>query len=249
MAPNAVTARLLQAQLTSSDMSMSIVTDTNSTVSGIPGPGRTLGVLLSGGGRRVESAFNKTVERLGFSPNAIMQRILAVLRVLHVYKCEGPEYTTPRRAALEFSALIEEASILSSDPCLRCGCFYFQKIPNVDLDRRITSQLERLLEFLQHKVISTRYLAAHYLHALVIMDTSVCNALLKRGAVSALEAVLTQVVTNKWADEEWFTLEVPVRQTLQALQTSEPWFSLVRSKQMNQPRVDLAVLIRLSRYV
>jgi hypothetical protein len=208
-----------------------------------------LGVLLSGGGRRVESAFNKTVERLGFSPNAIMQRILAALRVSHAYKCEGPEYTTPPRATLEFSALIEEASILSSELCPRCSCFYFQKIPNVDFDRRTTSQLVKLLEFLQHKVISTRCLAAHYLHALVIMDTSVCNALLTRGAVSALEAVLIQVATNKWADEEWFTLEVPVRQTLQVLQKCEPWVPLHRSKQIHHPHVDLPALIKLSRYV
>jgi hypothetical protein len=247
MAPNAATARL-HAHLASSDMSMSIVTDTNSTVSGIHGAGRILGVLLSGGGRRVEHAINRTVERLGYSPSAIMQRILALLRVLHAYKCEGPKYTKPPRAALEFSALIEEAAILSSEICPTCSCFYFQKIPNIDFDRRIMSQLEKLLNFLQHKVISTRCLAAHYLYALVIMDTSVCHALLKGGAVSALEAVLTEVATNKWADEAWFTLEVPVRQTLQALQTSAPWFSLVPS-QMDQPRINLPALIRLSRYV
>jgi hypothetical protein len=230
-------------------MSMSIVTDTNSTVSGIPGPGRTLGILLSGGGRRVESAINRTVERLGYSPNAIMQRILALLRVWHVYNCQGPQFAKPSWVAPEFSVLIEEAAILSSELCSTCRCFYFQKIPNVDLDLRITSQLKKLLEFLQHKVISTRCLAAHYLYALVIMDTSICDALLKAEAVQALEAVLNQVATNKWADEEWFTLEAPVRQTLQALQAAAPWFPSVPSSQRDQPHVYFPALVRLSRCV
>ena len=62
----------------------SFMTNTDSTMSGIPGPGRTLGRMLSAGGRRIEPALNRVAELLGYGPGAVVRRLLPLIQEEHV---------------------------------------------------------------------------------------------------------------------------------------------------------------------
>ena len=57
--------------------SISLLSRTDSTVSNIPGAGRTFGSLLTSAGRRIEPVFSRAAERLGFGPTPLVRRILA----------------------------------------------------------------------------------------------------------------------------------------------------------------------------
>jgi hypothetical protein len=60
-------------------------TDTNSTRSGIIGPGRMLGTFLSSAGRRVERLIDNFAEqRLALGPNMAALRLTATLYDIHV---------------------------------------------------------------------------------------------------------------------------------------------------------------------
>jgi hypothetical protein len=64
---------------------LSLCTDTNSTRSSIPGPGRLVGSLLSSAGRRVEVAIDRFAERrLGLGPTVAALKIAAELHDGHV---------------------------------------------------------------------------------------------------------------------------------------------------------------------
>jgi hypothetical protein len=55
--------------------SASLLTDTNSTVSGIPGPGRIVGELLWGAGRRLEPALDRVAARvISFLDQSVRRR-------------------------------------------------------------------------------------------------------------------------------------------------------------------------------
>ncbi|KDQ50039.1 hypothetical protein JAAARDRAFT_610237 [Jaapia argillacea MUCL 33604] len=56
----------------------------SSTISNQPGVGRTLGVLISALGKRVEAAFSRCSERLGHGPRAIVSRMFSLP---HKYRC------------------------------------------------------------------------------------------------------------------------------------------------------------------
>jgi hypothetical protein len=59
-------------------------TDTNSTMSNLPGPGRLVGSLLSSAGSRLEHAINRFAERqLGLGPNMAAIRLIAELHAIH----------------------------------------------------------------------------------------------------------------------------------------------------------------------
>jgi hypothetical protein len=67
--------------------------DTNSTMTGIPGPGRIVGTLLSRTGRRFERAIDRFAEeQLGLGPNVAALRLASALHDIHVNfntKCES----------------------------------------------------------------------------------------------------------------------------------------------------------------
>lgn len=66
-----------------SSMSVSLLTGTNSTVSGIRGPGRLVGRVLSAGGRRIEPVLSRAAEMLGYGPNVVARRLVALIRAQH----------------------------------------------------------------------------------------------------------------------------------------------------------------------
>jgi hypothetical protein len=59
--------------------------DTNSTMTGIPGPGRIVGTMISRAGRRFERAVDRFAEeQLGLGPNVAALRLASALHDIHV---------------------------------------------------------------------------------------------------------------------------------------------------------------------
>jgi hypothetical protein len=59
--------------------------DTNSTMTGIPGPGRIVGTMISRAGRRFERGVDRFAEeQLGLGPNAAALRLTSALHDVHV---------------------------------------------------------------------------------------------------------------------------------------------------------------------
>jgi hypothetical protein len=66
------------------DDTLTVCTDTNSTVSGISGAGRVVGSLVASAGSRVEKAIDRFAERqLGLGPNVAAIRFIAELHHIH----------------------------------------------------------------------------------------------------------------------------------------------------------------------
>lgn len=62
---------------------LSFATATNSTMSGIPGPGRFVGELIRSGGRRLENGLGRVATRMGFGPNAAVLGFLVEIGEIH----------------------------------------------------------------------------------------------------------------------------------------------------------------------
>lgn len=65
---------------------LSVMSGTDSTMSDIPGAGRTVGSLISSAGRRIEPLFSRAAERLGFGPTPLVRRFLALVLEQHKRK-------------------------------------------------------------------------------------------------------------------------------------------------------------------
>jgi hypothetical protein len=210
-----------------SNVSFSIVTDTNSTTSSIYGPGRTIGAILSASGRRLEGLFNRTAERLGYGPNAVMQRILTSLRTSHERICSRKLHpgSPPSHTPLPFAALIDEAAHLASALCLNCRRPFMMDIrPPQD----VSGLAQKMLGHMSQSILANQFLAVHYLHALAMIDDSIRLVLLQEGAKGILTTALSHASTAAWTEEEWSSVEMPIRSTLQVLSTSLTWFSAFR---------------------
>jgi hypothetical protein len=57
------------------DDSDTLVTDSDETMSDLPGPGRGIGKLYSRGGRRLEKCISRVAHKLGYGPLAIAKRM------------------------------------------------------------------------------------------------------------------------------------------------------------------------------
>lgn len=108
------------------ELTVSILTDTNSTISELPGPRRLLGSILSSVGKRLEHVLTRAALRLGFGPDAIASRMVTLIWERH--RREHPACTyalTPN-----YKKALEEAGnpgspidFLLSHACLLCpGC-------------------------------------------------------------------------------------------------------------------------------
>jgi hypothetical protein len=76
--------------------------DTNSTMTGILGPGRIVGTMISRAGRRFERAVDRFAEeQLGLGPNAAALRLASALHDIHVSNSDGcqSDYNTSMNAS------------------------------------------------------------------------------------------------------------------------------------------------------
>lgn len=65
-------------------IAVSLLTRTNTTLSDIPGPGRTLGRILYAGGRRLEPILSRAANAIGYGPSAVVRKILALVERAHI---------------------------------------------------------------------------------------------------------------------------------------------------------------------
>lgn len=130
-----------------SDLTASFITSTNSTTSELLGPGRIVGKLLAGSGRRLESFLGRTAERLGFGAAAIVSRLLTLLREQHhrlhhaTCKAEAPPAARLNNAPPELDTLLDEIIELGNISCATCDVPYFL---NVALNKEATDLLSKL---------------------------------------------------------------------------------------------------------
>jgi hypothetical protein len=106
--------------------------DSNETMSNLPGPGRPLGQLLSAAGRRLEAVVDRTVARVGLGFEGVARRLLMKLRASHSRCRAWPEFSkTP---------VVELAIELGSGRCTGCDQRYMSA-----LGGRHDSEIEELL--------------------------------------------------------------------------------------------------------
>lgn len=97
--------------------SISLLSGTNSTVSSILGPGRTVGRLLSRAGSRLEPILSRAAERLGRGPKPAVRRLMAVFLSLH--RLQGNRQCLLQITTLSIS--VDTIVQLSCFQCSACG--------------------------------------------------------------------------------------------------------------------------------
>jgi hypothetical protein len=86
--------------------------DSNSTATGLPGPGRVLGQAFATGGQRIEAFVNRATALAGIGFQGIARRLLLKLRAPHARCRVWP--------ALSGTSLVELAVELGNGWCTRC---------------------------------------------------------------------------------------------------------------------------------
>jgi hypothetical protein len=114
--------------------------DSNETVSNLPGPGRPLGQLLSAVGRRLEAAVDRTAARAGLGFDGIARRLLLKLYGFHASCREWPENTT--------TPIVELAIELGIGRCAGCRQRYMDNLDYVNR-REVEELLIRLVSSLE----------------------------------------------------------------------------------------------------
>jgi hypothetical protein len=150
-------------------------TDSNTTTTGLPGPGRVLGHLFSAGGRRLETIVNRTAAVAGLGYEDIARRLLVRLRGWHARygRCvPSPGSSSLRRfhpdsqysefpSALEIvssSSVLDVAVELGIGYCNVCKDKYSALLDNIH-DADTESLLLRLVPALQ--LVFTSEMASH----------------------------------------------------------------------------------------
>lgn len=129
----------------------SLLSRTDSTVSGIPGPGRTLDRMLSAGGRRLEPALNRAADLLGYGPGAVVRRMIILLHQEHgrteahiqkfgttTFRYRFPSNTDPDEV---MEALVDTVC----EPCRGCHMPVLSSLSEIGSECRALSV--RLLEY------------------------------------------------------------------------------------------------------
>lgn len=136
-----------------SNLTGSILTRTDSTISNIRGPGRILGAAMSASGRRIESIASRVARSMGFGPYAVLRDILALLHERHERVCfpsSKPLKSHIRRSSLNVDVLISHLVDLSWTLCVRCRHPF---IVNSEVEKQCAQLLAELLKY-------TRYVCA-----------------------------------------------------------------------------------------
>jgi hypothetical protein len=92
----------------------------------------------------------------------------------------------------------------------------------------VSGLAQKMLGHMSQSILANQFLAVHYLHALTMIDDSIRLVLLQEGAKGILTTALSHASTAAWTEEEWSSVEMPIRSTLQVLGTSLTWFSAFR---------------------
>jgi hypothetical protein len=126
-----------------------IQSDTNSTVTGILGPGRIVGSWLSRAGRQLESAIDRfTEEQLGLGPNAAALRLTAALHDVHV--SANPGCRSDHNAGANALAHITDRLIwVCNGYCSYCHSPYLPQILT-ELPQSVFSALVQLIKYIQY---------------------------------------------------------------------------------------------------
>jgi hypothetical protein len=110
--------------------------DSNSTTTGLPGPGLVIGRLFSAGGRRLETIVNRTAAVVGLGYEGIARRLLVLMRGRHARCAPWVDFSS--------APVLDLAIELGSGFCEACGGTYFDAG-----DKRIGRLVARLLPAIQ----------------------------------------------------------------------------------------------------
>jgi hypothetical protein len=114
----------------------SAASDSNATMSGLAGPGRPLGHLLSAAGRRFEVVIDRAAARAGWGFEGIARRLLMKPRAPHSHCRAWPEFAkTP---------VVELAIELGSGRCAGCNQKYMRAVGGTR-DREVGELLLRVV--------------------------------------------------------------------------------------------------------
>jgi hypothetical protein len=128
-----------------------IQSDTNSTMTGIRGPGRIVGTLLSRSGRRLENAIDRFAEQqLGLGPNAAALRLASALYDIHANAntdCRSDSNTELKASLHPTDRLIW----VCNGYCSRCRTAY---LPHVltELPEPALKAVTQLIKYLQYVI-------------------------------------------------------------------------------------------------
>jgi hypothetical protein len=126
-----------------------IRSDTNSTMTGIPGPGRIVGTILSSAGRRLERVVDRFAEeQLGLGPNAAALRLTSALHDIHVranLECQT-EYTAEINTTLHIT---DRLIWVCNGYCSQCQTAYLPRALT-ELPESALKAILQLMKYLQY---------------------------------------------------------------------------------------------------
>jgi hypothetical protein len=126
-----------------------VQSDTNSTVTGILGPGRIMGSLLSRTGRQLERVIDRFAEeQLGLGPNAAALRLTAALHDVHVRA--NPGCRSDHNTEVNLSAHITDRLIwVCNGYCSQCQSAYLPQIL-AQLPESVHSAVSQMMKYIQY---------------------------------------------------------------------------------------------------
>lgn len=136
------------------NFSVVTVPDTNSTVSGIAGPGRTVDSLLASAGRHLEQAIDRFAEhRLRLGPNMAALRLVSALHKAHVM-FYGAKYALPCRSEYEkdsedMSDICSMLIWVCNGICSQCKAPYVPYLIENDVTGSVHKALNQLVGYLR----------------------------------------------------------------------------------------------------
>jgi hypothetical protein len=114
--------------------------DSNATMSGLAGPGRPMGQLLSAAGRSLETVIDRAAARAGWGFEGIARRLLLKLRAPHSRCRAWPGFAkTP---------VVGLAIELGSGRCAGCDQKYMRAVGGAN-DREVGELLLRLVPYIE----------------------------------------------------------------------------------------------------
>jgi hypothetical protein len=121
--------------------------DTNSTMTGIPGPGRVVGSMISAAGRRFERAVDRFAEKqLGLGPNQAALRLCSALHDLHAK--ESPDCRSDHDAEMNASHHITDRLIwVCNGYCSQCSAAYLPQTL-LELPESTLKAIQQLIKYI-----------------------------------------------------------------------------------------------------